>query len=60
MVDLTPEFRKRAERIWRPLGEESFEVLGKWTNEDLQTVIEFFELSRAVNERHVERVRKLR
>ncbi len=60
IVEVGPKLRERAERIWGPLGKEARAELKRLSAEELRTVIEFFEASRELNERHVDRVRKLR
>ena len=57
-VELTPEFRRRAERIWAPLGKDGFAIMDRMSADDLRVMIEFFRRGREVNERHVERLRE--
>jgi|SRR5215211_1988429 len=59
MVELTPLMAERGGRIWGPLGREAVEELSKMSAEELRAVIEFFRYGRELNERHLERVRKL-
>jgi DNA-binding MarR family transcriptional regulator len=58
-VELTPLMAERGGQIWGPLGKEAIEEIGKMTVDELKLVMEFFRRGREVNERHVERVRKL-
>lgn len=59
IVELTPLMAERAEQIWGPLGDEAVEEVGRMSVEQLKLVGEFFERGRELNERHIERVRKL-
>jgi DNA-binding MarR family transcriptional regulator len=60
LVEQTPLLRGRAEAIWGPLGSEGNRALQRFTLEELSTAIEFFRISRELNERHAERIRDLR
>ncbi len=59
IVELTPLFLERAERIWGPLANEAFRDMERMSVEQLKLVIAFFALGRELSERHIERVRKL-
>jgi len=59
IVELTPLLRERAERIWGPIGKEAMTDLTRMSVDELKGVIEFFRTGTDLNERHVERVRKL-
>jgi DNA-binding MarR family transcriptional regulator len=59
MVELTPLMGERGAQIWGPLGKEAHAEIGRLSVEQLELVMEFFERGRAVNERHLERVRGL-
>ncbi len=59
IVELTPIARERAEAIWAPLAEEATADMTRMSVEQLKGVIEFFRRGCDLNERHVERVRKL-
>ena len=59
IVELTPLMGERAGRIWGPLGQEAIAEIGRLSVDELKTVMEFFRRGREVNERHVERLRKL-
>jgi DNA-binding MarR family transcriptional regulator len=58
-VELTPLMAERGGQIWGPLGKEAIEEIGRFTVDEIKLVMEFFRRGREVNERHVERVRKL-
>jgi DNA-binding MarR family transcriptional regulator len=60
LVEQTPLLRERAQQIWAPLGEEGTTLLDRFSEKELRAVIEYFEVSRELNERHAERVRGLR
>jgi DNA-binding MarR family transcriptional regulator len=60
LVELTPLMRERTQAIWGPLGIEGAAELERYTADELQAVIEYFQLSRELNERHAERIRGLR
>jgi DNA-binding MarR family transcriptional regulator len=60
LVEQTPLLRRRAEEIWGPLGSEGTRTLQRLTLDELATVIDYFRLSRELNERHAERIRGLR
>jgi DNA-binding MarR family transcriptional regulator len=60
LVEQTPLLRERTHAIWGPLGEEGQGVLGRLSERDLRAVIEYYEISRELNERHAERIRGLR
>jgi DNA-binding MarR family transcriptional regulator len=59
IVELTPLLTERASRIWGPLGEEAMAGFARMSVAELKGLIEYFELGRALNQRHVERVREL-
>jgi DNA-binding MarR family transcriptional regulator len=59
IVEVTPLLAERGIPIWGPLAEEANAVFGRMSVEELKTVIEYFRLGRDLNERHIERVRKL-
>ena len=61
IVEVTPEFMKRAARIWGPIFDEaSRKVFSKMTADDLRVVTEWFRRDRELNEEQVERVRNLK
>jgi DNA-binding MarR family transcriptional regulator len=60
LVEQTPLLRRRTEAIWGPLGAEASRQLERFTIDDLRAALEFFRLSREVNEQHAERIRGLR
>ena len=59
IVDLTPEFKERAERIWAPLGKDGFAIMERLSVDDLNVILDFFRRGREINERHAERLREL-
>jgi DNA-binding MarR family transcriptional regulator len=59
IVELTPLLGERAGSIWGPLGQEAGAVFARMSVDELKSVIEYHRLGRELNERHVERVRKL-
>ena len=59
IVELTPLMAERGGQIWGPLGKDAMTDIGRMSTEQLRLVMEFFRRGRAVNERHVERVRNL-
>jgi DNA-binding MarR family transcriptional regulator len=59
IVQLTPLMGERGAQIWGPLGREAMAQIGRMSVEELKLVMEFFRRARDVNERQVERVRKL-
>ena len=59
IVELTPLMAERGSKIWGPLGKDAMTQIGRMSTEELRLVMEFFRRGRAVNERHVERVRNL-
>lgn len=59
IVELTPLLGERAGPIWGPLGAEANAMFARMSVEELNGVIEYHRLGRDLNERHVERVRKL-
>jgi DNA-binding MarR family transcriptional regulator len=60
IVELTPEIRKRGEKIWGPFGEEINRELARLSADELRAVIQFFRRAKHVSERHVERIRQIR
>jgi DNA-binding MarR family transcriptional regulator len=59
IVELTPLAGERAGKIWGPLGADASAMFGRMSVDDLKGVIEYHRLGRDLNERHIERVRKL-
>jgi DNA-binding MarR family transcriptional regulator len=59
IVEVTPLLVERAKRIWGPVGEEGRARLMRLSADELKSLTEYFRLGRDLNERHVERVRKL-
>jgi DNA-binding MarR family transcriptional regulator len=59
IVELTPLLRERATQIWSPIGSEAHDLLARMSVDELKAVMDYFRGGRDLNERHVERVRKL-
>jgi len=59
MVEVTPLLAERATPIWGPLGEEARSTLSRMPAEELRALIDFYRLGIELNERHIERVRRL-
>jgi DNA-binding MarR family transcriptional regulator len=59
IVEVSPGLAARGEKIWGPLGKEARAQLERMSMEELAAATEFFRRSRELNERHVERVRRL-
>jgi DNA-binding MarR family transcriptional regulator len=54
-IEVTPEFRARAEKIWGPVAADwQRELADHFTAAELQTAIEFLELTNAIGRRHLE------
>jgi DNA-binding MarR family transcriptional regulator len=58
-VELTPLMGERGGAIWGPLGRDALAEFGHMSVDELNSVMEFFRRGRALNERHLERVRAL-
>jgi DNA-binding MarR family transcriptional regulator len=59
IVELTPLIPERGEQIWGPLAEEAFAQLSRMPVEALKQLIDYERVGRDLNQRHIERVRKL-
>jgi DNA-binding MarR family transcriptional regulator len=60
-VEVTPEWYRRAGKIWGPLAADWGSQLSKrFTAEQLEQAIEFLRATNELSERHLERIRKLR
>ena len=54
-IEVTPKFRARAEKIWGPVAADwQRELANHFTAAELQTAIEFLELTNAIGRRHLE------
>jgi DNA-binding MarR family transcriptional regulator len=54
-IEVTPEFRARAEKIWGPVAADwQRELADHFTAAELQTAIEFLELTNAIGRRHLD------
>ena len=58
-VEVTPLLAERATPIWGPIGEEARATLARMPVERLEGIIEFYRLGIELNEKHIERVRRL-
>jgi DNA-binding MarR family transcriptional regulator len=58
-VEVTPLLAERGERIWGPIAKDANKRLARMSVEELKLVMDFFREGRDLNQRHVERVRKL-
>jgi len=59
-VEVTPEWYRRAGKIWGPLREDWGATLGKrFTAEQLKQAIEFLKATNELSARHLDRLRKL-
>ena len=59
LVELTPLMGERGGQIWAPLGTEAFEAFSRMSVDELEQVTKYFRLHKELNERHIDRVRKL-
>jgi DNA-binding MarR family transcriptional regulator len=59
IVEVTPLLLARAGPIWGPLGDEAKAALARMSVEQLQSLTDFFRFGIELNEKHVERVRRL-
>jgi DNA-binding MarR family transcriptional regulator len=54
-IEVTPEFRSRAEGIWGPVAADwQRELASRFTAAELQTAIEFLELTTEIGRQHLE------
>jgi DNA-binding MarR family transcriptional regulator len=58
-VELTPLARKRTERIWAPMAEEANGIVAKLSTKELELLRDWFRMGRELNEREIERVKRL-
>ena len=60
-VEVTPEFYKRAERIWGPIAEDWRSTLGnRFTKEELEQITDFLRITVELGRRHLKRLREMR
>jgi DNA-binding MarR family transcriptional regulator len=59
IVELVPQFARRAERIWAPLGKDATAMMERMSIDELELLRDFFRDGTELNERHLERLRKL-
>jgi DNA-binding MarR family transcriptional regulator len=54
-IEVTPEFRARAEKIWGPVAADWHrELADRFTAAELQTAIDFLELTNEIGRRHLD------
>jgi DNA-binding MarR family transcriptional regulator len=58
-VELTPEFGRRAMKIWAPLGEDAVAEFRQLNIATLHAALDVVRRGRELNERHLDRVRRL-
>jgi DNA-binding MarR family transcriptional regulator len=59
-VEVTPEFYRRAERLWGPLAADWESTLaGRFTAAELERIIEFLRATSEVARRHLGRIREM-
>lgn len=59
VVEVTPSFYERAERIWGPMARDWQELIGKrFTADQLEGVADFLRASTEIGARHTERLRR--
>jgi DNA-binding MarR family transcriptional regulator len=59
-LEVTPEFYRRADKIWGPLKADWESTLtGRFTAAELERIIEFLRTTNEVGERHLERLKDL-
>ena len=57
-VEVTPDWYRRAQKIWGPLAADWASTLGKrFTTEQLEQAIEFLKATNELSERHLDRLR---
>jgi DNA-binding MarR family transcriptional regulator len=61
IVEVTPAFYERADRIWGPLAADWHSTLaGRFTARELQQIAEFLQATNELGRRHLKRLRELR
>jgi DNA-binding MarR family transcriptional regulator len=58
-VEITDLTRRDIDRIWGPMVREGQRLIAKYSTNDLATICEFLEGSRALQKAHAERIRSL-
>lgn len=58
VIDLTDHAREQIGQLYGPLGQEGGELLATYSKHDLQVVQRFLADSRALQQRHAERIRQ--
>lgn len=59
-VELTERAVKAIAEIWGPLGRDGTELAGRYSDEEIAFIVDYLRASRALLERHLERVRAAR
>jgi DNA-binding MarR family transcriptional regulator len=59
LIEPTPRALEISQRIWGPLAKEGAESLMRFNEAELDAILEFLRLARAVHARHIERVRSM-
>jgi DNA-binding MarR family transcriptional regulator len=52
LVELTPRLRRMIEELMGPLGDEGFPLVDRYSDEQLELLIEFTRMGRELQERH--------
>ena len=59
VVEVTPAFYERAERIWGPMAREWQELIGgRFTGDQLDVIAEFLSTTTEIGRRHIDRLRE--
>jgi DNA-binding MarR family transcriptional regulator len=59
VVQATPDIAEQAMEVMLPLVEDSNRATAHYTPEELRLLLDFFDLARGVQERHIDRLRAL-
>ncbi len=59
MVETTPEVMRRAAPVFGPLAEDGMAQMNRYTDDELELIVEFLERSRAMLQRHTIRLHGL-
>jgi DNA-binding MarR family transcriptional regulator len=60
-VEVTPEFYKRAERVWGPMAADWHSTLARrFTTEELERISDFLRTTNELGRRHLDRLREMR
>jgi DNA-binding MarR family transcriptional regulator len=58
LVELTPQIKRMIEELMGPLGDMGFPLLDRYSDEQLELLIEFTRIGREIQERHAAWLRK--